>query len=541
MAKEEMTLRQNVANLISRHLLCYSEQECNVILAGLNVISKFDLNLNCQGTHIKIDDFQLQLSKINEKELRRRDEGVYYTPKDVTEYVVANTFLNFISRDNNQVHSTEECLQQISDVDGSNLLSTKVFDPTCGTAEFLLSALYLKLQIAKHLSDDEILFLVETIYGNDIAAESVLLSKIRIFFAIISIIKDKNSAVRLARILNKNFTTQDYIINDHITTQFDIVVGNPPYVEYRKLPVKPKTNYGNSYADVLQNSIISAKGNAAIGFVIPISFVSTTRMKGIRDYTYSKLAKMFVLNFADRPDCLFDGVHQKLTILFGVKGKTKCNVYSSSYYHWYSDERDDLLKNATILPVKPTDKYIPKIGTCFEQSILGKILNIKSGKTLLEIGRTEDSTASVFLNMRGCFWMKAFSFNPGSNEYKKFICPAEMQPYILCLLNSNLFFLYWTIVSDCWHITGKELSEFIVPTKDINFAAFKDLAAKLEQRLEKTKKYIGSKQTAYEYKHKECKKEIDDLDVALQQIYRLSDKEIEFLRNYKIRYRMSNG
>lgn len=540
MKKNDITLRQTVADLISRHMGCYSKQEFAQILAGLNVISTFNINSGDIENVLPLDDFQIQLSRINEKELRRRDEGVYYTPKDVTEYVVANTFLNFISKDNNQVHSTEECLRQISKLDYSNLLSAKVFDPTCGTAEFLLSALYLKLQIVKHLPDDEILCLVKTIYGNDIAAESVLLSKIRIFFAIVDVIDNKNNAVRLAQILNKNFTTQDYIINNHITPMFNIVVGNPPYVEYRNLPLKPKTNYGNSYADVLQNSIISAKDSAAIGFVIPISFVSTTRMKGIRDYTYNKLTKMFVLNFADRPDCLFDGVHQKLTILFGVKGNTKCNVYSSSYYHWYSDERDDLLNSAITLPVKPTDKYIPKTGVKFEQSIFEKILGIK-GKTLPEIDCAVESTSPVYLNMRGCFWMKAFSFNPGSNEYKKFMCPAEIQPYILCLLNSNLFFLYWTIVSDCWHITGKELSEFVIPTENINFAAFKDLASKLEQKLEETKKYIGSKQTAYEYKHKNCKKEIDDIDVALQQIYRLSDDEIKFLKNYKIRYRTSNG
>lgn len=540
MKKNDITLRQTVADLISRHLGCYSKQEFAQILAGLNVISTFNINSGDIENVLPLDDFQIQLSRINEKELRRRDEGVYYTPKDVTEYVVANTFLNFISKDNNQVHSTEECLLQISKLDYSNLLTAKVFDPTCGTAEFLLSAINLKLQITKHLPDDKILCLVESIYGNDIAAESVLLSKIRIFFAIIDEIDNKGNAVRLARILNNNFTTHDYIINDHITPRFDIVVGNPPYVEYGKLPVKPNTNYGNSYADVLQNSIMSAKGSASIGFVIPISFVSTTRMKGIRDYAYKKLSKMFVLNFADRPDCLFDGVHQKLTILFGVKGSTKCSVYSSSYYHWYSDERDELLDNATILPVKPTDKYIPKIGAKFEQSIFDKILSAE-GKTLPEIGKATENSSSVYLNMRGCFWMKAFSFNPGSKEYNKFDCPAEMQPYILCLLNSNLYFLYWTVVSDCWHITGKELSGFTIPIKGIDFEAFKDLASKLEQRLEETKKYIGSKQTAYEYKHKDCKKEIDDIDVALQQIYRLSNEEIEFLRNYKIRYRTSNG
>ena len=170
MKKNDITLRQTVADLISHHLGCYSKQEFAQILAGLNVISTFNINSGDIENVLPLDDFQIQLSRINEKELRRRDEGVYYTPKDVTEYVVANTFLNFISKDNNQVHSTEECLRQISKLDYSNLLSAKVFDPTCGTAEFLLSALYLKLQIVKHLPDDEILCLVKTIYGNDIAA-----------------------------------------------------------------------------------------------------------------------------------------------------------------------------------------------------------------------------------------------------------------------------------------------------------------------------------------------------------------------------------
>ena len=536
----EQTLRQTVAGLVARHIVCYSEQECSQILAGLDVISSFDLNVNRQQPSISLDAFQESLSKINEKELRRRDEGVYYTPKDATEYVVANTYLNYVCPDNNQVHSVGKCLQILAQTDSGKLTCAKVFDPTCGTAEFLLSAINLKLRIVDCDSDDAILNLVSTIYGNDIAEESVLLSKIRLFFAVIKLFKDKSGAVKLAKILNKNFTTQDYIINNNISPKYDIIVGNPPYVEYRKLPVKPSTNYGNSYANVLRNSIDATKLSGTIGFVIPISFVSTGRMKAIRDYSYSKLSKMFVLNFADRPDCLFDGVHQKLTIIFGVKGRNKCSVFSSSYYHWYSEERYDLLNNASILPVTPNDKYIPKIGDKFERSIFEKIISAK-GKTLADITSDVKSDSSLYLNMRGCFWMKAFSFNPGSNEYKPFKCSKEMLPYILAILNSNLYFLYWTIASDCWHITGKEISEFIIPTKGIDFEAFKTLTSNIEKRLEETKKYIGSKQTAYEYKHKDCKPEIDAIDDALKSIYNLTDDEIEYLRNYKVRYRTSNG
>ena len=64
---------------------------------------------------------------------------------------------------------------------------------------------------------------------------------------------------------------------------------------------------------------------------------------------------------------------------------------------------------------------------------------------------------------------------------------------------------------------------------------------KLENKLEKTKKYIGSKQTEYEYKHKDCKVEIDAIDLALQNIYDLTDDEVAYLRDYKLKYRTSNG
>ena len=129
----------------------------------------------------------------------------------------------------------------------------------------------------------------------------------------------------------------------------------------------------------------------------------------------------------------------------------------------------------------------------------------------------------------------------GSKEYKEFGCPSEMRPYLLAILNSNLFFLYWTIVSDCWHITNKELSEFFVPTDGVCLDIFRILTSKLERKLERTKKYIGSVQTQYEYKHRECKTEIDAIDDALQDIYGLTDEEVAFLKEYKLKYRMSNG
>jgi len=542
--KNDISLIDKIIRLVYQHICCYPPQECQNILDGFYCILNKSVDYTFdQIDAIKLNDFQFALSKINEKEARRKNQGVYYTPKDVTEYIVANTYLNYTYGNNSQVYSQEECFRRIDETEGNTLFNAKVFDPTCGTAEFLLSAIEIKLRLSKRhitLSDTDLLSLTSSIFGNDISYESILLSKIRIYFTIINELKDKANAKQLAKVINKNFTCRDYITIRSVRPKYDIIVGNPPYVEYGKLPVKPDSNYGNIYADVLCNAVCELKSTGVIGFVIPLSFVATSRMQSIREDMYKKMNRIFILNYADRPDCLFDGVHQKLSILFGIKGQGKCISYTSSYYHWYNSERRDLLNNCKIFPSHHRDQYIPKIGNVYEASIFEKICNVK-GESLLSLLNTQNKQSSVYVNMRACFWMKAFSFNPGSKEYKEFGCPSEMRPYLLAILNSNLFFLYWTIVSDCWHITNKELSEFFVPTDGVCLDIFRILTSKLERKLERTKKYIGSVQTQYEYKHRECKPEIDAIDDALQDMYGLTDEEVAFLKEYKLKYRMSNG
>lgn len=535
----QISIKDIIKSLITQHLNSYSDVECMHILKGLKLLVDFNISVDRTQPTVCIEQFQEILSTINEKEQRRRDEGVYYTPKDVTEYIILNAFVNYINHQNENVYSVFKCNELLSS-DCNKLKKAKIFDPTCGSAEFLLSAVRLKISLLRVTCDTEILEILSTIYGNDIAKESILLSKIRLFFSIISCIEDKKLSDKISKILNRNFTTLDFVVNDNCSSQFDIVIGNPPYIEYNKLKVKPTTKFGNAYADVLKNSINSLKSNGVIGFIIPLSFVSTTRMKRIRDFCYSSLCKLFVLNFADRPDCLFDGVHQKLTVLLGTMGNKKCRIFSSSYYHWYADERNELLDKLSVLPVTQTEKYIPKIGNKYEESIFCKLINTK-GITLTEFSGEKADTVPIYLNMRGCFWMKAFTFNPGSNEYKPFYCPVGIQKYLVALLNSNLFFLYWTIISDCWHITSKEINNFKIPIDNIDFSVFEEFVHKLENKLEKTKKYIGSKQTEYEYKHKDCKVEIDAIDLALQNIYDLTDDEVAYLRDYKLKYRTSNG
>mgnify|MGYP000909286706 CR=1 FL=1 len=107
------------------------------------------------------------------------------------------------------------------------------------------------------------------------------------------------------------------ILSIPLNKTFDIIIGNPPYVESKKISEKIK--YGNLYAEIIENSIKLLNNNGKLGFIIPISFVSTPRMKKIRNFVLKNSSEIILLNYSDRPSSLFFKVHQKLSILFMQK------------------------------------------------------------------------------------------------------------------------------------------------------------------------------------------------------------------------------
>ena len=519
----------------------YSSEEVELICNELKAIArqedfmcnKFD---STKRTYTQVQD---ALSKINEKQSIRKSKGVYYTPNDVVRFILTNSI---------KASFGKLTVANISDMSLDNIpyrsfcCNKTVFDPTCGAGEYLLTALEMKINLLKNktnITKNLVRKAVSTIYGNDVNVESIIITEFRLLLLIIETC-GVAYCTGLGNIMNRRFTSFDFIADEAaFEDKYHIVVGNPPYVEDFKSGLELSDRYGNIYANILLNAAKKLEKNGAIGFIIPLSYVSTPRMKKLRDELGLLVSEQYILSFADRPDCLFDSVHQKLCILIGKDKKSEKTVYTGNYQYWYKQERATLFTDIQMVKNRhKTADFIPKLGTEQDIVIYKKITDTRKMQSVYDISR--NGTESVYLNRREAFWMKAYREQVDDPEYKVFSFKSPIEAdYCYCLINSSLFWWYWISVSDCWHVS-KDLNGFMMPMK-VNMTGATELAQGLRQRLEETKVYVGTKQTQYEYKHRECLEEIRAIDDFINAAYGLTEAESNYIKNFAIRYRTSGG
>ncbi len=331
---------------------------------------------------------------------------------------------------------------------------------------------------------------------------------------------------------------------------FDVIIGNPPYVEYRKV----KKDYtikgfdtescGNLYAYMMERGIYLNSGRT--GWIVPISYVSTDRMGTVRNVIAESYPMLYINNHADRPGSLFTGVHQKVTIIFCVKSSPA--MFTTEFCRCYSKEgeRDHLFTTLTYQQVDWAGGVIRKFSHDVEANIYHKIAQKSKSitRTFTSSQRT-NNTRPFYLNQRLMMWVKCFLSSKKSNEYKPCYPTQEFSAEELsAVLNSSLFFWFWETKGDCWHLTKGDLNAFRIDFgqfSNTNRKSLIRLAKTLELHLEENKKFVGTKQTDYEYYHKKSKHIIDDIDHVLAQHYNLTEEELDFIINYAIKYRMGLG
>ena len=120
---------------------------------------------------------------------------------------------------------------------------------------------------------------------------------------------------------------------------FDVVIGNPPYVEIPKIAGHYSLRNckviktGNLYAVCLERFLQLLGSNRRYGVIVPISAVSTPRMLPLMRLLVDS-SSLHISNFAVRPAKLFSGVDMNLSILVGrpiTKQRSEENSYNCLY------------------------------------------------------------------------------------------------------------------------------------------------------------------------------------------------------------------
>jgi Eco57I restriction-modification methylase len=163
---------------------------------------------------------------------------------------------------------------------------------------------------------------------------------------------------------------------------FDVIIGNPPYVEYSKIRKSYKIisyeteSSGNLYAFVMERSIKLLRDSGKLGFIVPISLTCTQRMSSIQNILLDSSAFIWNSTYAERPSKLFSGADVLLTItILTKKHNCSCITRATGLRKWRSDERPNLfaLTDYQLSPNQLRDYILPKISSEIELSILEKL------------------------------------------------------------------------------------------------------------------------------------------------------------------------
>ena len=219
--------------------------------------------------------------ELDKNKTKRKKDGVFYTPKYITKYIVENTVGQLCREKKNELGIDELDIPEdtltgsgknrkvkdkyqnfINNLDEyqNYLLTLKILDPACGSGAFLIQALDFLMAEHRYIgesknkithstlpfSDIDISILENNLYGVDINEESVEIAKLSLWLQTAvpgrrlsdlsnnikcgnSLIDDPAVAGEKAFDWNKEFS--------EIMSKggFDVVIGNPPYVNLEKL------------------------------------------------------------------------------------------------------------------------------------------------------------------------------------------------------------------------------------------------------------------------------------------------------------------
>jgi len=362
---------------------------------------------------------------------KNRDRGVIYTPQPIADFMVTNIFRIFFD----EFPEIQKTFQKNCDyiglkqqfVENKNLKdrfeikikNIKILDPACGTGRYLIATAKFLFNIYKALELENTDYGIKKkiiqnhLYGIEIDESAFIISKIRlvswIYFDIDTPLIDESIEINsdLGEIevfidrfkLNFNIFNNDYLL-EFDSTDIDIIIGNPPYVENKKISDlefkrKIKKKYESAYGlyDLsiifIEKSIELLKnGVGCLSFLTTNKFLSADYGLKIREMLLRDTELKEIINVSSLPIFQKTAVYP---IIISFKKRTNTgNTILIKKFENMEDFKDlhnekinklpqDSIKNlpSSVIPISPDIKLVNFLYTNFKPMIQAiKGLNI---------------------------------------------------------------------------------------------------------------------------------------------------------------------
>lgn len=310
-------------------------------LSEYNFASEVDVNILghiFENSLNELEEIKAQLEGqvIDKSKSKRKKDGVFYTPKYITKYIVENTIGKLCTEKKEELQIIEEDYTSDNRIQKRTkqahfeklktyrewLLQLTICDPACGSGAFLNQALdYL---IAEHryieelqaklfgdslvLSDVDKSILENNIFGVDLNEESVEIAKLSLWLRTAQpnrTLNNLNNNIKCGNSLiddpaiagDKAFNWQQAFPQVFEKGGFDVVIGNPPYVRaeniekiQREYIISKDSKYSKTFGRfdlyIVFNELALQilKPNGILSFIFPSSFFNQNYSSLQRDW-----------------------------------------------------------------------------------------------------------------------------------------------------------------------------------------------------------------------------------------------------------------
>jgi len=344
---------------------------------------------------------------------------------------------------------------------------------------------------------------------------------------------------------------------------FDVIIGNPPYVEYKDVKDVYQVrgyatlNCKDLYAFTAERAYALVRREGRVGLIVPISIFGVDGFSQLQHESRERLSDIWVSSFANRPAQLFDGAQKRLTIMVGRRGdSTDPELRTTAYLRWKREEFPALFATRVrYAPLHPAFTVFPasleKLGNSIETHVFAKLTSVSSR---LEAALAADTRHRVYYTRKFGYFLAFLDFIPRVVEIRsgRKVSPSELKDLclasqetvlaVMAALSSSTFFWFWNVLSDCRNLNRRDILAFPL---DPNLLSARDraLLAELGTEYRETLKRSSHEMQKsglmlQTFEYATAKPILDEIDRVLANHYGFTDEELDFIINYDIKYRM---